>query len=202
MTPILRTTTTTLLLERLRDPQEDSVWAEFDARYRPILIGVGVKLGLSEDHAAEAAQETLVQFLADYREGRYAREKGRLRGWLIGICRHRVMDVHRRYARDAGGRGESVLMQLPSAAAITATWDAVQTRVIFDRAMEVLREGGRMAERTVRVFELVALRGVPAASVAETTGIEVAEVYRIKHRVTTRLREIVEELTGAYATEA
>lgn len=202
MAPGLRTTTTTLLLQRLHDPQQDSVWTEFDARYRPILIGVGVKLGLSEDHATEAAQETLVQFLADYREGRYAREKGRLRGWLIGICRHRVMDAHRRHARAAGGRGESVLMQLPSAQAITATWDAVQTRVIFDRAMEVLREGGRVAERTVRVFELVALRGVPAAAVAETTGIGVDEVYRIKHRVTTRLREIVEELTGAYATEA
>ncbi len=201
MSPMLRTTTTTLLLERLHDPQEDSVWTEFDARYRPILIGVSVKLGLSEDHAAEAAQETLVQFLTDYREGKYSREQGRLRAWLIGICRHRVMDAHRRHARAAGGRGDSVLAQLPDAQAISATWDVVQSRVIFARAMEVLREGGRIAEQTVRVFELVALKGVPATSVAMTTGIEVAEVYRIKHRVTTRLREIVEQLTKAYTTE-
>ncbi|VAX36655.1 hypothetical protein MNBD_PLANCTO03-2120 [hydrothermal vent metagenome] len=197
----LCTTTTTLLLERLHDPQEQAIWTEFDARYRPILIGVGVRLGLNADMAAEAAQETLVQFLADYRDGRYSREQGRLRAWLIGICRHRVMDVHRRHARAAGGRGESVLAQLPDAQAISATWDIVQSRVIFERAMEVLREGGRIAEQTVRVFELVALKGVPATSVAATTGIEVAEVYRIKHRVTTRLREIVEQLTKAYATE-
>ncbi len=197
----LFTATTTLLLERLQDPQEQTVWDEFDARYRPVLIGVGVRLGLNADMAAEAAQETLVQFLADYNQGRYSRERGRLRAWLIGICRHRVMDVHRRHARAAGGRGESVISQLPDAQAISVTWDVVQSRVIFERALEVLREGGRITEQTISVFELVALKGVPATSVAATAGIEVAEVYRIKHRVTARLREIVEQLTEAYNTQ-
>ena len=192
------TVTTTVLLERLHDREDDVVWDEFDARYRPILIGVGMKLGLNQGEAEEAAQETLVQFLRDYRENKYNNENGRLRSWLIGICRHRVMDAHRRRQRMDGARGDSIISKLPGEAAMTQTWDGEQQRVIFQRAMRRLLDGGKLNERTTKVFEQVAINNVPAASVAKEYGVEVAEVYRIKNRVTKRLRELVEEITQAY----
>ena len=197
----MNTNTTTLLLQRLHDPSDQGVWEEFDARYRPILIGVGVRLGLTAEEAIESAQETLVQFLKDYREKKYVSDNGRLRSWLMGICRHRIMDAHRLKARGAGGRGDSVISKLPDERAMTVTWEREQQRAIFKRAFHMLREGGRIADRTLQVFELVVIKGVPAGTVADISGVEVAEVYRIKNRVTLKLREIVEQLTKAYQTE-
>jgi len=197
----MNTNTTTLLLQRLHDPEDQGVWEEFDARYRPILIGVGVQLGLTADEASESAQETLVQFLKDYREKKYVSNNGRLRSWLMGICRHRIMDAHRLRARGAGGRGDSVISTLPDQRAMTVTWEREQQRAIFKRAFHTLRESGRFADRTLQVFELVVIQGVPAVTVASSSGVEVAEVYRIKNRVTAKLREIVDQLTKAYQTE-
>ncbi len=199
---IAHTTTTTLLLDELgKSHDESGVWAEFDARYRPILIGLCIRMGLNAEAAGEVAQETLVQFLIDYRAGKYVREQGRLRGWLIGICRHRVHDMFRQQGRASGQRGESVLRLLADDNQLEQTWEQIEERVIFERAMEVLRHDTKTNEQTVRVFELVALKGTPASTVASIIGIEVAEVYRIKNRITKKLRQIVSELTRAYASE-
>ena len=80
------------------------------------------------------------------------------------------------------------------------TWDVEQQRVIYQRAMQQLIEGGRINSRTIEVFELVALNNVPAQTIAQRFEIEVSEIYRIKNRVTKRLRDIVDELTQAYTT--
>lgn len=202
MEPTLRTTTTTLLLQRLCDARNKAEWDEFDARYRPILVGVGMHMGLGPDEAEEVAQESLAQFARDYLEGRYNRERGRLRAWLIGICRHRVLDAHRRLARYGAFRGESALVNLADVQTVTKAWEEQERRIVLERAMDELHGSERIARGTIRTFELVALEAVPAITVAETMGITVAEVYRVKHRVTRRLREIVAQLTDAYRADA
>ena len=196
----MQTLTTTLLLERLHDQSDNEIWEEFDGRYRPVLIGIGIRLGLNQDEAAEAAQETLVQFMRDYRNHKYNTDHGRLRSWLVGICRNRIMDAHRGRKKLEGARGDSIISKLPNEDQMKMTWDAEQQRVIYQTAMRQLLSGGRINPRTTEVFELVALKNVPAKSVAEQFDIEVSEVYRIKNRVTLRLREIVDELTQAYNT--
>ena len=89
------TRTTTHLLEGLFDPAADSVWQEFDRRYRPIIVGLARKMGLADEDAADVAQETLVRFIKAYRAGQYHREKGRLRSWIIGIAIYRIADARR-----------------------------------------------------------------------------------------------------------
>ncbi|MEM8835867.1 MAG: sigma-70 family RNA polymerase sigma factor [Planctomycetota bacterium] len=201
MEATIHTKTTTLLLQRLGDAQNTAEWSEFDARYRPVLVGVGMHMGLRRDDAEEVAQETLAQFARDYLDGRYNRERGRLRAWLIGICRHRVLDAHRRLARHRANRSDSALMNIADVHTLTKAWEEEERRVIFKRAMEVLCESERIAQSTIRTFEMVALEGLSAAAVAETNGLTVAEVYRVKHRVARRLREIVAQLTDAHHAE-
>ena len=202
MSDALQTTTTTLLLDSLHDPENEPIWQEFDARYRPILTGFARRLGLQPDDAADVAQETLAQFVRDYRAGRYSRERGRLRSWIIRICQNRAIDLQRARARRREYRGESAILDHHDAAEVTHAWEEEEQRTIFTRAMEILRDETRTHERTIRAFELVALERQPAERVAETLGITTAEVYRIKNRVTARLREIVERLTAAYEADA
>jgi DNA-directed RNA polymerase specialized sigma24 family protein len=110
------------------------------------------------------------------------------------------MDAHRMRQRIDGARGNSIITKLPNEQQLNMTWDAEQQRVIFQRAMQTLLAGGRINSRTLEVFEMVALKNVPAVAVADQFEIEVSEVYRIKNRVTKRLREIVDNLTQAYQT--
>ena len=65
--------TTTALLEGLFDSDNELAWSHFDARYRPIVIAFARKLGLSESDAGDVAQETILQFLKEYKEGKYDR---------------------------------------------------------------------------------------------------------------------------------
>ena len=196
----MQTLTTTILLERLHDQSDEAIWEEFDARYRPILLGIGIRLGLNHNEAAEAAQESIVQFMRDYRNHKYNTDNGRLRAWLIGICRHRIMDTHRSRKVLEGARGDSIISNLPNEDQMRMTWDIEQQRVIYQKAMQQLLSGGRFNTRTTDVFEMFAINNVPAQSVAEDFCIEVSEVYRIKNRVTPGLRKIVDELTIAFKT--
>lgn len=191
------TRTTTQLLDSLKDPSNDGLWRVFDERYRPVLLAFARRQGLDDQEAHEAAQATLAQFAADYLAGRYERERGRLSSWIIGIARNRIVDSGRARQRQRQQRGESGFVELGEHDA-EAAWREEQQKVILQRAMQALRERTRMDERTLRAFELCAVRGVPPERAAEDVGMSVPEVYVAKNRAIKRLREIVAELTQEY----
>jgi len=189
--------TTTALLESLKDPGQDGVWWEFDARFRPLLTALAVRLGLDVGEAEDVAQETLAEFIRAYREDKYDRTRGRLSSWVIAIAKNRIARRRRAVGRHAGRRGDSALADLSDTAHLAALWDEEERHLIILRAMELLR-AGRASEAKLRAFELVAVRGVPAEEAARECGMSVDEVYTAKSRLTIRLREIVEELTAAW----
>lgn len=196
--------TTTKLIEELRDPGNSEAWSGFDQRYRPVLVGLGRAMGLSADAAAELAQQALVEFSVAYRAGKYDRERGRLSSWLIGIARNIAVDMRRRIGPRAGGPPEGlsgIASELPDEARLTRVWARERQSAILVEAMAVLWNSHRMEAHTMRAFELFVVRGVPAASVAAECGISVDAVYVIKNRLTTRLREIVRDLTAAHDQE-
>jgi len=195
------TRTTTQILESLRDPANAGLWRDFDDRYRPVVFAFARKQGLSEDEAGEVAQVTLTQFNADFRAGRYDRTKGRLGSWIIGIARNRVIDAGRARARQRRERGESAMEELPDAATAEQDWREARQKVILERAMEVLRTETRMDERTIKAFDLCAVRNVPAEAAAAECGMTVNEVYVAKNRAIKKLREIVAAFTQEFDDE-
>jgi RNA polymerase sigma factor (sigma-70 family) len=189
-------TTTTQLLDRLLNTADDEVWSAFDLRYRSILMGLGRRMGLSADEAEDLAQQTLTEFVRDYQAGRYSRERGKLRAWLISIARHRATDLLR--SRRSGQLATEALSGLPDEHELTQAWAEEHERVIFAFAMEQLRAETRTSPQTLQIFEQVGLRGVAPAAAAAETGVEIAEIYRIKHRITKALREIVNRIEQSY----
>jgi RNA polymerase sigma-70 factor, ECF subfamily len=191
--------TTTKLLEALKDPHQDAVWREFDARYRPVLCAIGRNLGLGPADAEDVAQETLVEFVKAYRAGKYDRTRGRLSSWIIAIARNRIAMRWRSKGRARVKRGESAMAELPNRTRMSRVWEAERERVIFARAWDLLRTTGRTADKTLKAFELVAMRGIPADAAAKECGMTIEEVYIAKTRVTKRLREVVDQLTEKYS---
>lgn len=193
-----RTVTSTLLLNGLADRDNAAAWGEIDTRYRPVIIGFARGLGLSEDDAADVAQQTLAEFSRDYLQGKYERGRGRLGSWLMGIAHHRAIDAMRARARRKDWRGDSALEDQAQRDLLAQTWDQSRKQAILLEAVRRLKESSRMAERTIRAFELVGLQNVPAEAVAKECEMTVQEVYVAKNRVTNRLKEIVAEITGAF----
>ena len=199
---LMRTTTTTALLEGLYDVEDGVVWQVFDDRYRPIIVGVCRRLGLSDSEADDTAQETLIQFLRDYREGRYSRDRGRLRSWIVGIARHRVIDYQRARGRRKEKLGHSSAMEVPDETAVEQLWDQEFERSILRQSVEELRRSTRTSEKSIRAFEMLIFDRMAPERVAEDLEMKPHDVYVAKSRVTTKLREIVERLKNLYEVDS
>ncbi len=194
----MQITTTTILLDGLHDPSNSVIWRQFDQRYRPIIIGFARRLGLTEDDAADIAQETLVRFVREYRAGKYDRDRGRLRTWIIAMLRYRVADLRRARATRREFRGESAFADLPCADELDASWEAERRSQILRQAMKKLREKSRTSEKSIQAFELYALQHRPAAEVAEQLGMTARDVYMVKNRLAQRIRTMIAELEELY----
>ena len=56
--------TTTAMLAALHDPSDAATWAEFDARYRPVLIGFARNFGLADAEVAHRAARDVAGYPA------------------------------------------------------------------------------------------------------------------------------------------
>lgn len=200
--PMIATRTTTRLLDALRDHTNDLAWTHIDSRYRPVIIGLARRVGLHESEAEDVGQQTLAEFVKAYREGRYDREKGRLSSWILGIAHHTALKVMRTGRRDGSSTALTLLPESPDDPSLRSIWDDERDRCIVERALGMLRDESAVDDRTLLAFELVGLRGVPAAQAAEQCGMTADQVYVAKNRVTRRLRGLVEELTAAFEADA
>jgi len=185
--------TTTLLLERLRNGIDEGAWIEFDQRFRGVILATALRLRLSRQDAEEAAQETMLQAFRDYQLGKYDRGRGRLSSWIIGIAHHRITDLRRRGvqsrpAEEGEDQSRNEVMQ---------AFEFALERQIYEQAWAWIRESLGVRDLAIRVFELTALRGVPAAEVARQCGISVDQVYVTRSRTAARLREAVERFDRA-----
>lgn len=196
------TQTTTAMLDDLLDPANEQVWQQFDTRYRPILLAFALRLGLQPEDAADAAQETLRRFVASYRDGKYRRERGRLRSWLVGIARHCILDLQQQAASRRERPGLTAIGRLPDEEQLTTIWDDEHEREVLRQALFALRAETKLDEKTVRAFEQTALAQRRPADVAAELGLTLNDVYLAKHRCLRRLRSIVEEMNRAYEIDA
>lgn len=192
------TLTTTALLRDLMKPANSPIWEEFDARYRPILIGTARKIGLNAVEAEEVAQDTLACFVENYRAGKYDRDRGRLRSWILGIARNRIAELHRSRARRREHRGDSALVNVPNESELDQLWITERRAQLVKRALRTIRETSNLEDRTIRAFEAFANSEQTAAEVGRDLGMTAADVYMAKNRVARRLRDILSQLESTY----
>lgn len=194
------TVTTSALLAALHTPGNQQAWTEIDQRYRPILISVARKAGLGDADADMAAQDALADLFGSLQAGRYDRSRGRLRQWLLGICRLKIADARRREAA-RGSTLTSVISESASNDEWTQVWEVEQRQVILAEAIERLRASGKMQPHTLAAFEMTAIQNIPAAEAAKQLGLSAQEVYLAKSRCLERIRSIIEELERVYSAD-
>ncbi|HMQ15557.1 MAG TPA: sigma-70 family RNA polymerase sigma factor [Phycisphaerae bacterium] len=190
--------TTSALVAALQCSRDEDAWRELDRRYRPVMVAIGVRLGLTHADAEDAAQETLARVAVALRDRRFDRQRGRLRTWILQIARNCISDARRRRTARREHRGESAFEDVALPEALDAAWEEECRRAVVERALDELRSATDFDARTIEAFERVGLAGRPAAEVADELGLSVDSVYAAKSRCTRVLREIVTRLSEAY----
>jgi len=185
--------TTTTILDRLRNPSDDSAWSGFLERFREPIARFAQKQGLRPADAEDVAQETLMAFLESFRKASYDRERGRLSHYLFGIAYNRIQMARRKIAVQGAqvsrsDDGTTFWSGLPDPAAAQDSWEAEWHHAILSQCLEQARR--EVSPQTFEAFRLVVFENVVPAAAAERLGMTRNAVFIAKHRVGTRLREL------------
>ena len=184
-TALVGTVTSTTLLEGLKDPANATIWRQWVDRYRPIVVHFARRAGVGDD-AEDVAQAALLDFAQAYREGRYERDRGRLRSWLLGVARHHVLRWHR--ARSAKPASEVLVDEPGGPSDLEAVWEEEWRAAVLSQCRTAIK--GEFSPTTLEAFERFVSSGRSAAEVGRELGISENAVFGAKRRVLRRLREL------------
>lgn len=188
--------TSSLLLESLKNSSNQAIWQQYVDRYRPVIVNYGLRLGLSAADAEDAAQTVLVEFCTAYQQGKYDRQRGRLRDWLLGIARLQILNFRRkRHARgevQMASSGTHFFDRLPDDASLSAAWEEEWRSALMQQCLATVRT--EVQDDTYRAFEKFALQGRSAEEVAAELGTTANAVFSTKRRILKRIRELLAEL--------
>ena len=191
---IFRTATNTSLLDGLRDPTNRTVWQGFVERYRPLIERFALRRGFDEADAQDVAQQTLIAFCIAYQEGKYDRDKGRLRFWLFGIARNQIRTLRKRPRREVQTTDETsqtgLINRIPDDDSdMEKHWDEEWRAAVLRQCLDEVRR--EFDAKSIEAFELFAWKGLPAQQVGECLGLTPNAVFIVKHRIMKRIKELL-----------
>lgn len=176
-------TTHPSLLARLADGVDPEAWSEFYSRYGDLIRGVASRYGLQQADADDLAQEVVLGLTRSLGNLRYDPAKGKFRSYL------RTTVVHAIYRKLGQNNGDHPLPEdqedLPGDGDPEEVWEEEWKRYHVRRAMQELRS--RFSERDRIAFVRYAIRGEPAATIAEDLGMTLEQLYQVKSRILKRL---------------
>lgn len=189
------------LLERLKDSQDDSSWADFFGIYKNLIVGVAVNAGLKHDEAQDVLQETMATVSRQMPGFKYDAKSGSFKAWLLNTTRWRIADqfrkrevratVHLPSEETSSEAWVSKVMIDPASPDLDALWDAEWQKGIL--AAAVAKVKCRLDPQKYQIFDLCMNKGWSPEKVAEAFSIPVTQVYMAKHRTTEMIREEVEK---------
>ncbi len=188
------------LLSRLRNLDDTDSWHTFFNSYWRLLYNVARKSGLNDDEAQDVVQETVIAVARKMPEFRYDPSRGSFKQWLLLITRRRIHDHLRRAYRnlpDAEGTEvgkKHAIEELPAAslppdAEMDAAWDAEWRANLLQSALARLRQTAN--PKHYQVFDYCVLQDLGASEVARMLGMNTAQVYLVKHRMSHAVRQAV-----------
>ncbi len=81
--------------ERLLDPHDREAWQEFEVRYKPVITAYARKAGCRQADIEDIAQNVIMTFLTALQNGKYDKDRGKLRAWLGKVAVTKTIDFLR-----------------------------------------------------------------------------------------------------------
>jgi RNA polymerase sigma-70 factor (ECF subfamily) len=121
------------------------------------------------------------------------------RGWLMHVTRLRITDQLRKRQpafqakpdRDSDPIGTATVERIadPASLKLESIWDEEWKKNIVDAAMERVKR--RVKADHYQIFYLNVVKKLGVRKVAEMLGVNVAQVYLIKHRIAAQIKKEV-----------
>lgn len=197
----LRTSWT--LVARLKNLGDERSWEDFDVLYRPLILGVARKAGLTREEADEVVQETMAALCKHIEGFKAGAQFGSFRAWLLNMARWRIADQFRKRAPGTAASGSGAgdetartptVERVPNAneADLEELCDAEWKARLLERALQDLQLEVKASH--YQIFHLLTVEQKSVEEVGRMVGRNRAWVYLVKHRVGKVLKVILARL--------
>jgi len=183
------------LIGRLVNLEDRPRWQDFFETYWRLIYGVARKAGLTDAEAQDAVQETVITVAKNI--SRYERTAGSFKGWLLHITRWRIADQFRKRAphatrgRDRTRAGTATIERIPDPYGLRfeTAWQEELQQDLLTAALERVKR--KVDARHYQIFDCAVMKEWSAAKVAKELGVNIAQVYLVKHRLSSLLKREV-----------
>lgn len=188
------------LLTRLKEWNDHESWQEFFDTYWKLIYSVAIKAGLSDAEAQDVVQETVITVAKKMKDFKTDPAFGSFKSWLLHITQWRITDQLRKRQperRSCGRRSEDSTSTTnriadPTEFELESHWNEEWEKNLIDAALERVKR--RANAKQYQVFYLHVIKQHPAQKVARSLGVNVAQVYLVKHRLGALVKKEVQNL--------
>ena len=204
------------LLNRLKSGDDTESWQDFYRIYGKLVRDFAIQAGLTNTEADEVVQETAIAMARHLPEYRYDPKVCRFKTWLLNQTSWRIKDQFKKrkhagvqasaWSQPAASPGTlkrelqrdetrtAAINRVPDAAAadLDAVFESQWRKNLFDVAMERVKL--KFSLKQFQIFDLVVLKEWPAATVAQSLGVSLANVYVIRHRISSAIKKETKHL--------
>ncbi len=181
------------LVERLGDWGDHSRWQEFFDTYWRLIYSVARRAGLGDAEAHDVVQETVLSVARNITS--YDRKAGHFKAWLLQMTRWRIADQFRkrlpetsRPSQQDSTRDTGTLDRIASPEKeLEVVWDEEWRESLLDAALERVKR--MVSPKHFQVFDCAVRKQWSAGKIASALGVNIAQVYLIKHRVGSLLKK-------------
>jgi RNA polymerase sigma factor (sigma-70 family) len=190
------------LLHHVRDVGNDHKWAEFYDTYSNLIFFTIRRAGLVPADAEDLTQEIFIELARRMPRFEYDREQGSFRGWLLRLVSWRIKDRFRIISNRASGsagsnNSEPELEQIPDVTVehdLEEYWNDAWRKATVRRALSNIQKSSKLTERHLQILDLLLVRGLRPAEVAERLEIKRALVDTTYARSRERLEQEINRL--------
>lgn len=186
-------TTRSSLLLRIRDERDELAWVEFDALYRPLMERFAAARGLRGPDVDDVVQHCMAAVHRYIRGFDYDPSRGRFKSWLCTLVNNHVRNLVRGRREHLAGSGE---LDIPDSREATPqeAFERIWIEDHFRYCLQAVRN--ETDKPTFDAFHRYAILDQPVEQVAQAAGLTPQQLYKIKWRLTQRLREKLIDLLG------
>jgi len=184
------------LLNRLRSGEDAESWSEFYRVYGKLIRDFALCAGLNDTEADDVVQETAIALFKHLPEFRYDPKVCRFKTWLLNQTSWRIKDQFKKRRKAApcingpqtvssgdDTTSTETINRVPDPASVDldVLFETEWRKNLFGLALEHAKE--KFSLKQFQIFDLLVLKEWPAADVAKSLGVSLANVYVTKHRV-------------------
>ncbi len=184
-------TTQPSLLSQLRDPNNAIAWKQFHTKYRDLILRYCRYRNLQASDAEDVLQLVMLNLTKSLPRFQYNPEKGRFRSYLGAVVRNTISHHVNRPSGAAATLDTYVLDEQTGMGSVqdpNDPWEHEWVLHHYRMAMQTIRNA--FDTRSVQAFDRL-LAGDTVMKVAESFGMSLDAVHKIKQRIRDRLRLLI-----------